>query len=112
MAVIVYTPNPQALLDEIRAAAREGRFETWSLDTDGDFTHSPEQWRLKAWLRPKISAGMLVFGILTPRGTAMTKGVYAVYHGRFIEMLLLHFDTKFQRALATALPAEHDQVRA
>jgi hypothetical protein len=33
---------------------------------------------------------------------AMTKVIYGVYHGRFIEMLLTHFDDSFTSATATA----------
>jgi predicted nucleic acid-binding protein len=35
---------------------------------------------------------------------------YAVYHGRFIEMLLTHFDLKFTQARASALPETGDIV--
>jgi hypothetical protein len=111
MAVIVHVPDPQTLLDAIRAAARAGKFSTWSMDADGDFTHSAEQWKLKAWFRPKVSEGRIIFSILTPQKKDMTKGIYAAYHGHFIELLLIHFDAQFQRAEATALPVEGDQVR-
>lgn len=110
MAVIVYTSNPSTLLQSIKSAISEAKVETWSTDADGDFTHSPEQWRLKAWFRPKIADDRLVFRILSPKNVRMSRVTYAVYHGRFIEMLLNHFDTKFQRAIATALPTEGDQV--
>lgn len=112
MAVIAYASDPQNLLDSIRSAARSGKIETWSVDEDGDFTHSPEQWRLKAWFRPRVSEDKIVFYILTPQGKVMGKVTYAVYHGRFIEMLLGHFDTQFHRVEATALPVKGDRVRA
>lgn len=32
----------------------------------------------------------------------MTKPIYGVYHGRFIEMLLTHFDDSFASVAATA----------
>jgi hypothetical protein len=111
MAVTVYTSNPSGLLQAIQLAARSGTIETWSVDQEGDFTHSPEQWRFKAWFRPKLSSDSIVFRILTPQNTTMKKATYAVYHGRFIEMLLAHFDEQFQRAVASALPAEGDLVR-
>jgi hypothetical protein len=111
MAVIVHASDPSALLEAIRSSIRSGKVVTWSVDSDGDFTHSPQQWRLKAWFRPKIADGKIVFRILTPQKTAMNKETYAVYHGRFIEMLLAHFDTEFQRAVSTALPEEGDLIR-
>ncbi len=111
MAVIVYSSDPPTLLRAIRSAATDGKIETWSADSDGDFTHSPEQWRRKAWFRPKVADDRIIFTIFPPQKTVMNKVTYAVYHGRFVEMLLAHFDTQFQRAVATALPAEGDRVR-
>lgn len=111
MAVIVNVSEPEGLLQAIRSAARGGELETWSMDADGDFTHSRPQWRLKAWFRPRVSEGMIVFNILAPREAVMSRATYAVYHGRFIEMLLAHFDTRFRRAVATALPVGGDRVR-
>lgn len=111
MAVIVYTPQPAAVLAAVRTEITSGRVVTWSLDSDGDFTHSPEQWRLKAWFRPQVLSDRLVFRILTPQKVDMNKLTYAVYHGRLIEMLLSHFDMQFRRVEATALPAEGDRVK-
>jgi len=111
MAVIVYSTDPPALLQAIRAAIKDGKIQTWSVDSDGDFTHSPVQWRLKAWFRPKTADGKIVFLILTPQKQSMSKVTYAVYHGRFIEMLLNHFDTQFDRAIASALPSDGDQIK-
>ncbi len=52
----------------------------------------------------------IVFNILGRRGQAMSRTVYAVYHGRFIEMLLSHFDSRFDRAVASAMPKPGDQI--
>jgi hypothetical protein len=102
MAVRAYCNNPQQLLNEIKAAIRAGTVQTWLLDKDGDLTHSPEQWKNRAWFRPSFEGGILVFKILGQQSVAMTMEVYAVYHGRLIEMLLAHFDQKFTNAIATA----------
>jgi hypothetical protein len=110
MAVTVHVADPPAFLNAIRAEIAAGKVQTWSFDKDGDFTHTPEQWRLKAWFRPRVSGDRIDFLILTPQKTKMNKATYAVYHGRFIEMLLTHFDLKFDRAVATALPIIGDRV--
>ena len=110
MAVRVQCSDPEALLNRIRRAIRGGAIETWSLDSDGDLTHSAEQWRNKAWFRPKISEELLTFNILTRRGKRMSRTIYGVYHGRLIEMLLVHFDEAFTRATATALAVTGDVV--
>jgi hypothetical protein len=110
MAVIVHTADASKLLNAIHAAISSGQIETWSVDADGDFTHSPQQWRLKGWFRPNVLANKIIFNILAPQDTEMASVTYGVYHGRFVEMLLVHFDTKFDRVTSTALPEEGDQV--
>ena len=112
MAVIVDCTDPQGLLDSIKQAINGGKVDTWIVDADGDFTHLPEQWRNLAWLRPKVAQGRLVFRILGPRGKGISVVVYAVYHGRFIEMLIAHFDAKFSNVHASAYPTEGDIVGA
>lgn len=110
MAIIVKTAAPNKLLADIKSAIDEGKVETWQYDSDGDFTHSPEQWRWKAWLRPRLETGELVFTTVTPQGERMSSRVYGVYHGRFVEMLLVHFDMDFSEVASSALPARGDIV--
>lgn len=110
MALYFETSNPKKLLDEFKKAIKEGRVATWSCDKDDDFTHTPDQWKNKAWLRPKIEPSKLTFHILGPTNTTITSLVYAVYHGRFIESMLLHCDNLFLNGIATAYPAGNDSV--
>lgn len=106
MSVIVFTSNPTTLLAAIKTAidnsGEKGGIDTWVYDADGDFTHSPEQWAKKAWLRPYIGSGNLQFGLVGQTGVEMTKVIYGLYHGRFLEMLLTHFDGSFSSGSATA----------
>lgn len=111
MTIIVETNNPAKLLKAIKEAIDEGNVQTWSYDSDGDFTHDTEQWNNKAWLRPKIYTNELKFGILSPKDTRISKPVYGIYHGRFIEMLLVHFDTEFSKAIGTAMPTAMDVIQ-
>jgi hypothetical protein len=110
MAVIVLCDDPQGLLGQIKKGIADGTIETWLTDTDGDFIHSPKQWQNLAWFRPSVQQDRLVFNILGNRDIRMSKVTYGVYHGRFIEMLLTHFDLKFNRAFATALAVPGDWV--
>lgn len=112
MAIIVTSGDPRKLLANIKEAIDRGSVETWKYDSDGDFTHSPAQWNRQAWFRPLVESDGLVFVILAPRNTTMSKTIYGVYHGRFIEMLLTHFDLGFSRVLATALPERGDIVKS
>lgn len=107
MSIIVFTPDPKGLLSAIKnaidkEAGEKGSIDTWAYDKDGDFTHSPSQWNKEAWLRPHVGSGILQFGIVGKKGVAMTKALYGVYHGRFIEMLETHFDDLFSLVTATA----------
>src|SRR5437868_1254530 len=104
MALYVRATAPADLLKAIKKGIDDNKIDTWEYDSDGDFTHTPPQWRKKAWLRPTIGAGQLTFGIIKPAKEAISTEVYAVYHGRFIEMLLAHFDLQFSTAQATAQP--------
>jgi hypothetical protein len=112
MAIQVTTDNSQELLNSIYAAIDEGNIETWSYDIDRDFFHTTAdgQWEGEAWLHPTAVEDILILNVIPP-----TKGVsneaYAVYHGRFIEMLLAHFDRQFSIASATAMPTDEDQVK-
>lgn len=112
MAIIVTTANSSKLLADIKLAIDKGTVATWTYDSDGDFTHSADQWKHRAWLRPTISSEGIVFKILTPKETTMTGVVYGIFHGRFIEMLLTHFDLSFSQVVATALPSRGDIIKS
>jgi hypothetical protein len=108
MSVMVFTDEPKTLLAAIKKAIDDKHVLTWTYDKDGDFTHSADQWDKKAWLRPSVQQDALFFGILGQEGVQMTKTIYGVYHGRFIEMLLTHFDDRFTTVGATAQKGKHD----
>ena len=110
MAVKVICSDPTGLLAKIKSAIKEKKVETWIVDQDGDFSHSPDQWKWQAWLRPSVGQGLITFSILGRKDAKMSKVVYAVYHGRFAEMLLSHFDDQFTNVEATALPVVGDHV--
>jgi hypothetical protein len=46
---------------------------------------------------------MLLFAIVGRQNVKMTREVYAIFHGRFAEMLLAHFDLEFSTVSATPL---------
>lgn len=110
MAVIVKTLDPASLLTNIKKAIDAKEIQTWSYDSDGDFTHTPEQWQFRAWLRPKQVNGELQFGFIGNENVVTTKLIYAVFHGRFAEMLLNHFDDKLSTIETTAMPTSIDNI--
>lgn len=93
MAIFVKTKEPSELLYRIREGIRKQNIDTWLCDNAGDFTHDTDQWRYRAWMRPYVEADRLVFGIVCRKDRNLSVTEYAIYHGRFTEMLLRHFDT-------------------
>lgn len=67
MSVRVTTTKPKALLSSIKQAIDDKKIETWEYDSDGDFTHSPKQWKNEAWMRPMIDDGRLILKIIILR---------------------------------------------
>lgn len=104
------TSNPAGLLAAFKKDIDEKRVVTWSYDKDGDFTHTPDQWREKAWLRPAISAGKLVMKFIGPKN--VTWEVYGIYHGRFIESMIVHQNASFTLGTATSKPTATDTIAA
>jgi len=95
VALTIKTTNPSALLAAIKKKIDDKEIDTWSYDEDNDFIHVPSQWKGKAWLRPKTAIGSLQFGIIGQQDIELTRYIYAVYHGRFAEMLISHFGMNF-----------------
>lgn len=103
--------NPSALLASLKRAIDQGHITTWAYDSDGDFTHTPPQWNKKAYMRPVVQQGRLMFKLLG-RTATVTWEVYAVYHGRFIEAMTAHFHEDFTIAASTAKPSTSDNIAA
>lgn len=107
-AIIVATSNPSELLDAIYQAIDEDKIATWRYDDGDDFFYRPDGWKQDAWLRPEIGDGELRFGLLGVEDEELSARTYAIHHGRFIEMLLSHFDDLFDDVVATAQQAPPD----
>jgi hypothetical protein len=109
MAINFETSTPKKLLTTFKKAIDDGHVVTWQYDDAGDFTHTPDQWKYRAWLRPVIYEGsLLTFNFIGRIDEKASKPLYAVYHGRFIESMLAHCDELFTAAAATALATNSD----
>jgi len=106
MALQFFTNDPKALLsafnERIDQDEPKGKITTWVRDSDGDYTHIAKDWAAKAWFRPKVIAGSLVFSILGTTKAGMSITVYGYYHGHLTETFLNHFDSMFTTASASA----------
>ncbi len=111
MALYFLTASPGELLTEIKNAITEGKIDTWSCDKEGDLTHTPPQWKNLAWLRPKTQSDRLALYILKTQSQAITKEVYGVYHGRFIEAMIRHCGNFFSEGTGTAMQEGDDEVK-
>ncbi len=112
MSLTFNSANPRLLLATFKQKIDQGHIVTWKYDQDGDFTHNTDQWRNRAWLRPEVLTGQLLLHIMPPKSSTLSREVYAIYHGRFIEAMLAHCDTLFFAAAASALATNSDQIAA
>lgn len=112
MSLTIHTKQPRALVRALLKAIDDGDIDTWETSDRMHITHSPAQWRCKAWMKlPKVIGEDTVrFTIIRPKGKNVSKSVYAVYHGRFAEMLLSHFDSKIDRIEISSLASQGDMV--
>jgi len=110
MGIYFDTTDPQKLLRTYKALIDQKHVVTWSYDKDGDFTHTPAQWKHQAWLRPSIYSGRLLMSFVGNNSQKTSAAVYGVYHGRFIESMLTHCDQLFSNGIATAMPLNSDYI--
>lgn len=115
MSVSASTTKPKALLAALYKAIDEGHIQTWRYQDVGNvrwLTHSAKQWDALAWFKATVVAGGIVFNISPPPKKTLTTEVYAVYHGRLIEMLIAHFGESLTQTAASPLPVAGDVIKA
>lgn len=103
--------NSHLLIDRINQSISSGQIKAWLVDSDGDYTRSMEPWKERAWMRCRFDETdptHLMFIIIEPKNQKLSKATYGVYHGRFAEMLLTHFDVLISRLEITPLLAPSD----
>jgi hypothetical protein len=110
MAINFQATNPAALLAAFKKAIDNKHVVTWAYDSEGDFYHTPDQWKGVGWLRPTIYSGQLTMNFVGRNNKKTLKGDYGVLHGRFIESMLTHCDELFSNATATASPTNSDII--
>ncbi len=110
MAIHVKTDTPSELVKRIQEGISNHNIETWICDSAGDFTHDTDQWRYHAWMTPYVEEGRVVFGIICRKDRNLSITEYAIYHGRFVEMLLRHFDKTCKDIQVSPLATKYDIV--
>lgn len=94
MALYIRTSDPQRLFNSINKAIENRDIVTWSRDDEGDYTIEREQWKFKAWMRPRIESGRLVVAIIQSRKYPLTTELYGIFHGRFVSTIVAHFSSQ------------------
>jgi hypothetical protein len=112
MSIYVRTSNPQKLINDINDKIENSVIITWNVDKDGDYTHTAEQWVNHAWMHPVIESGRVVFAIWGRVSENLGVVDYAIYHGRFLEMLLMHFDHLCESIEVSSLGTKYDRIKA
>lgn len=110
MSLLFTTTTPQTLLDTYKTKIRQGHVKTWSVDADGDFTHTPDQFRNKVYLRPVVEIGGLRMRVLGNQAVVTTIELYGIYQGRFIESMISHCPDLFTTVSASPRPTNSDNV--
>ena len=111
MAIIIITNNPDLLLDKIYEAIENKKAGKWISTEDGRLTYGTLLWKNEAFFKPQIWVDdkELRFGLLKRKDRKhISSKLYAYFHTKFIEMLLLKFDKYFTSVTATANRTEPD----
>lgn len=87
----------------INTAIENESIITWKKDSDGDYTASSSQWSMQAWMHLYPSSDHIKVGIISRRNVKLSSTTYAIYHGRFSEMLLIYFDKYIKKIEISSL---------
>lgn len=100
MAIRIYTHEPpHRLLQRIKFLIDQGQIDDWSYDSAGDFTHSAEHLRNKAWFRAEVREGTLRLTLIGSKSAQVSRSVYSAYHGDFIQTLFMQLNEMFTSVL-------------
>ena len=100
MKIIAFTDQSTVLKNAIDKKINANELETWEIVKNNKnevlYSHSPEQWKERAMLKPNIYDNRIEFVITwwtqNEEPDEATKGYIL---GRFVEILVVHFRRKF-----------------
>jgi hypothetical protein len=100
MSLTITTPDAEALRKDIWERLDQQAIERWESDGES-FTLTDPEWGGKVWVRAFTEPGQLLLGLVPAEAGVMAEGVYAVYCGRLVELLLQHFRGKVSAVQVT-----------
>lgn len=110
--IIVITKRPYTLLKNINNLIDNYAIRTWEYDSDSDYTHCSPQLRFHAWFRALVTKGEKIeFIIVGNTRRPATIDEYAIYHGKFTEMLITHFSNIISKIEITPQPTRNDLIQ-
>ncbi len=112
MAIIIKTDTPDTLLDEIYEGIQSKKVDKWASTADGRLTYASLLWKNEAWFKPQIwvEEKELRFGLIKRKDRKhISTKLYTMFHTKFVEMLLSHFDTLFREVTVSAVRTEPDE---
>lgn len=107
--ITVHTRRPQNFLTRLRAEIMHGHVNTWTIDSDGDYTLSDITNLQRAWFHPEEIQGGVRFSFIGTKSEKITKVAYAKYHSRFANILLTYLDNDFDTIEMSARQSPSDQ---
>ena len=111
MAIIIKAKYSDRLIFKIKKAIVANEIDAWICDDDGDFTYESQPWRFQAWIRPIIKdEHTIIFAIVGRNDQKLTTLAYAIYHSRFIEMVLALFDYECTEIYVTPFASDSDYL--
>ena len=113
MITITTRTSANILASKIIETMQKDTITDWVIDSENDMTLTNIVWRNRSWMHiEKSNAGekKLIISIIGPANVFITNDVYAVFHSRFIEMLLKNFDEEIIRfEISSALTSGVDK---
>ena len=111
--ITVITKQPYSLLRRINEGIDKYEIQTWEYDSAGDYTYVSYQWRFRAWFRPIVTKGEKIEFLIVGNSRILpSRNDYAIYHGRFAEMLIAHFFKYFSKIEITPIPSRDDLMNS
>jgi hypothetical protein len=110
VALTFSASQPDGLLKAFRKAIDDKNIKTWLYNDSGDFYHTDHQTQNRAWFRPRLTSGQLIFNAICPKGGMLPYFVYAYYHGHLTETFIFHFHDNFTVATSSAYAGNGDIV--
>lgn len=95
----------EILANRIADTIRGNVISDWIIDGEDDITLSNAQWRHKSWMRIKMSQTnnrQLYVAMIGSANAFITGPMYAVYHSKYVEMLLRYFDTEIENFVVSS----------